>query len=376
MMRQLTITHLSTSMGLGGADKQILSLSKELRDRGHTVRIVSIVPGGPMADDARDAGIPTTSLGVERKVTAPFRVHKLREAVGKPDVLHSHMFHANLLGRVLRPVLPTASLVSTIHNVYESSDAYHRPETPTSRERLYRLTSRQSDLMTCVCRAAYDRYTDLGVISPERTKVVYNGIDIDEFRLPSDGDRTLRERHGADDEFVWLAVGRFFEQKGYPNLVEAVSRLDSGDTIWVIGHGERRKQIEEQVRRRGLEDRIEFLGVVDDVSEYMRAADGYVLPSRWEGFPIVLLEAQASGLPVVATAVGGVPELVSDGETGFLVPPDDPDALADRLDTVSTMNPEERAEMGAAGRERVVCEFSIEAIADRWETLYRSLADD
>ncbi|QLH81220.1 glycosyltransferase [Halosimplex pelagicum] len=375
MTRQLTITHLSTSMGLGGADKQILSLSKELRDRGHAVGIVSIVPGGPMADDARDAGIPTTSLGIERKVTAPFRVHRLREAIGGPDVLHSHMFHANLLGRVLRPVLPTGSLVSTIHNVYESSDAYHRPEAPTSRERLYRLTSRQSDLTTCVCRAAYDRYTDLGIVSPERTEVVYNGVDADEFFPPSDGDRTLRDRHGVDDEFVWLAVGRFFEQKDYPNLVEAVDRLDSNVAVWVVGHGERRERIRELVRRRGLGDRIEFLGVVDDVSEYMRAADGYVLPSRWEGFPIVLLEAQASGLPVVATAVGGVPELVSDGETGFLVPSDDPGALADRLDAVSTMNPEERAAMSAAGRERVTREFSIEAIADRWEAVYRSLVE-
>ena len=375
MTSALDITFLSTAMGLGGADRQVLLLSRELDRRGHSVRIISVVPDGQMADDARESGIPVSSLRVESTLDGVLSVPNLRRQAGEADVVHAHMFHANLLARVSRPLLQTKAVVSTIHNVYESTAAYHQPHQKTPRNRLYELTDRLSDCTTCVCQAAVERYSRLGVVRGE-TEVVYNGIDGEAFRPTTTPQSSGREGYCTADSFVWLTVGRFFEMKDYPNLVRAFARTSSPDTVlWVVGHGEDEATIKRLTRDLDIDDRVRVLGTVDDISAVMAAADGFVLGSRWEGFPMVLLEAQASGLPVVATRVGGIPELVADGQTGVLVPSEESAALAEAMDTIVEMDVDARAEMGRRGRERTVERFGIESITDRWVEIYRRLLD-
>ena len=162
--------------------------------------------------------------------------------------------------------------------------------------------------------------------------------------------------------------------KDYPNLLRAFARTASeGIVLWIVGHGEEEAAAKRLATELGIDARVRFLGVVDDVSALMEAADGFVLGSRWEGFPMVLLEAQASGLPVVATRVGGIPELVADGRTGLLVPPENAAALAGAMDDVVGMAPDERQEMGRAGRQRTVDRFDIGRIVDRWLEIYREV---
>lgn len=373
MTDTLDITFLSTAMGLGGADRQVFLLGRELERRGHDVTVISVVPDGRMAEDARNCGIPVSTLGIDSKLTGALSIPALRRQVGTTDVLHSHMFHANLLARGARPLLRTQAVVSTIHNVYESAAAYHNPQQKTVRNRLYDLTDGLADRTTCVCQAAYDRYRDLGVVGSE-FEVVYNGIDSEAFRPDAPPRPSLRERYGAPDAFVWLTVGRFFEMKDYPNLLRAFARTASeGTVLWIVGHGEEEAAAKRLATELGIDARVRFLGVVDDVSALMEAADGFVLGSRWEGFPMVLLEAQASGLPVVATRVGGIPELVADGRTGLLVPPENAAALAGAMDDVVGMAPDERQEMGRAGRQRTVDRFDIGRIVDRWLEIYREV---
>lgn len=375
MIDPLDVTFLSTSMGLGGADRQVFLLARELQRRGHKVRIISVVPDGQMAADARECDIPVATLGIRSKLAAPLSVPALRRHVRTTDVIHSHLFHANLLARLARPLLRTSAVVSTIHNVYESASAYRRSGQRTPRERLYGLTDGLADRTTCVCRAARERYTDLGVVGPD-AEVVYNGIDSDAFGQDAATRERLRDRHGVGDAFVWLSVGRFFEPKDYPNLLRAFARTTRTDAVlWIVGHGEGRTATERLADELGINDRVRFLGVVDDVSAFMQAADGFVLASRWEGFPMVLLEAGASGLPVVATRVGGVPELLEDGTTGRLVSAEDSVALAGAMDEITGMAPGARQEMGATGRESALDRFSIETITHRWEEIYRELLD-
>lgn len=374
MTEPLHVTYLSTAMGLGGADRQVLLLARELVRRGHTAEIVSVVPEGRMGARAREHGIPVSSLGATSWSAAPRSAVRLLDRVGETDVLHSHMFHSNVLARLFRPLLSADAVVTTIHNVYESPRAYRQPERSTVRERLYGLTDRMADHTTCVCQASYDRHAKLGAVSAESADVVYNGIDTDAFRPDATTGDRVRDRYGVDDEFVWLAVGRFFEMKDYPNLLAAFAAAGADRSVlWIVGHGEGEPAAKRVARSLSIEDRVRFLGVVDDVAPYMQAADALVLASRWEGFPMVLLEAQASGLPVVATRVGGVPELIDDGTTGLLVPPEDSDALGARMDELVDMDDSDRRTMGNRGRRRTRTRFDIEVIADHWEETYRRL---
>jgi glycosyltransferase involved in cell wall biosynthesis len=333
-----------------------------------------VVPEGRLGEDARRSGIPVSTLGIESKLTGVRSLPRLLRQVGTTDVLHSHMFHANMLARLARPVLRTRAVVSTIHNVYESAAAYRNPQQKTTRNRLYGLTDRCADRTTCVCRTARDRYVDLGVVDSDRTTVVYNGIDGSEFRPDTAIRQRLRSRHGADGAFVWLAVGRFYEMKDYPNLLRAFARTAEEDAIlWIVGHGDGQVAAKRLAADLCINDRVRFLGVVDDVAPIMQAADGFVLASRWEGFPMVLLEAEASGLPVVATRAGGVPELVQNRRTGLLAPVEDADALAGAMDDLVGMDTDGRRALGRAGREWTIERFGIETIVDRWVALYRDL---
>ena len=377
MSDSLDIVFLSTSMGLGGADQQILSLSDELVDRGHDVHIISLRPIGPMGEAARNAGAKISSLNIKQKIEAPLRLLNLRGLVGNADVLHTHMFHPNIIGRVCRPVLDVDVLVNTIHNVFESEESFRNPSVKTLRNYTYEYTSGRCDFTSCVSQAAYNRFVDVKAVVPERAGVIYNGVNTEKFSPSPNARESIRESKDISNEFVWLSVGRFFEQKDHATLLKAFARMEQKNVrLWLVGHGELREKLETLVRNLSLEDRVQFLGTVDDVAAYMAAADGFALSPKWEGFGIVFAEAQASELPVVSTNVGGIPEVVEDEESGFLVPPETPDAVAAALDHVTGMSQTSRRKIGAKGRANVKENFSLPTIADEWEQRYRELTNN
>ncbi len=292
---------LSTSMGMGGADKQLLSAAQELRSRGHQVLIVSLTSLGPMGLQARAIGLQTESLEMRRGLPDPRGLAQLIRLARawKPDVLHSHMVHANLMARALRLFVRIPALVSTIHSLHEGGRL---------RMAVYRVTNRLVDQMTIVSQAAADRFVGEGIIPRKLLTVVPNGVDIGLFQhVPAGTRESLREKMGLGRQFVWLAVGRFDPPKDYPNMLRAFAmvRQQTADAVLLlVGKGELQEETEELARGLGLTDGVRFLGVRDEVPELMSAADGYVMSSAWEGMPVVLLEAAAAGLPIVATAVG------------------------------------------------------------------------
>ncbi|MGH7509232.1 MAG: glycosyltransferase [Gemmatimonadales bacterium] len=366
----MRILLLSTSMGLGGADKQLLSAAQEMRCRGHEVLIVSLTPLGPMGLEARELGVPTESLEMWRGVPDPRGLMRLIRLVRawKPDVLHSHMVHANLMARVLRLVVPIPVLVSTIHNIYEGGPL---------RMAAYRLTNALVDHMTVVSEAAGERFVADGIVPRELLTVVPNGVDMDLYRgAASSAAASLRSSLGLESSFVWLAVGRFEVAKDYPNMLHGFARVSEqhpAAVLLLVGRGSLQAETEALARDLGLGSRVRFLGVRNDVPEILSAADGYVMSSAWEGMPMVLLEAAAAGLPIVATAVGGNQEVVCDGESGFLVPARDSDALAAAMLRLMGLSEAQRRSMGERGSQQVGTHFGLARVVDGWERVYQEV---
>lgn len=348
----------------------MVHLARRLKARGWDVTVISIVPPRAFVEELRGVEVPAVSLGVTHKnpiaILGAFgkTVRILRR--WRPDVLHCHMVHANLLGRTVRPFCHSTFLISTVHNICEGGRL---------REAAYRVTDRLSDLTTFVCAAAAERYLSIGAVSKRRPwLVVPNGVDTSEFRPRAEPRASLRAELGMDGRFVWLSSGRLEEQKAYPYLLHAFSRIVAEcpqALLLIAGEGGLRGELEALAGRRELHDTVRFLGMRTDMPQLMSAVDACVMSSDWEGMPMVLLEASAAGLPVVATDVGGNREVVEDGHGGLLVPPRNIDALAGAMRRVTTLPAEELARMGQAGRSRVQQGFDLERIVDRWEGLYR-----
>ena len=360
---------LSTSMGMGGADQQLLSAAEALRARGWDTRIVSLTALGPMGLQARQRGIPTDSLEMPRGIPDPRGMTRLARIIRswKPHILHSHMVHANLMARLLRPLVPVPVLVSTIHSIQDGGRL---------RRLGYRLTDRLADCTSIVSETAAARYVAAGAVSPARLRVIPNGVDTLRFRPLPAARAGLRSELGLGDEFAWLAVGRFELAKDYPNMLAAFAKVSSqrpDSRLLLVGRGSLQHETEDLARSLGVSERVRFLGVRRDVPELMSAADGYVLSSAWEGMPVVLLEAGAAGIPIVATAVGGNPEVVLDGETGFLVPGRDPGALAQAMLRLADLPSDERRRLGQRGREHIEARYALPSIMDLWEGMYREL---
>jgi glycosyltransferase involved in cell wall biosynthesis len=194
--------------------------------------------------------------------------------------------------------------------------------------------------------------------------------------MPAGARESVRGSLGLGREFVWLAVGRFEIQKDYPIMLRAFARVHervSRAVLLLVGRGSLQGETEALARELGLGASVWFLGVRDDIPELLNAADGYVMSSAWEGMPMVLLEATAAGLPIVATRVGGNQEVVCDGESGFLVPPRDADALALAMLRLMEMPEVQRRDMGDRGREHVQSHYGLKRTIACWESLYHEV---
>ncbi|MCZ2155845.1 MAG: glycosyltransferase, partial [Bryobacterales bacterium] len=283
----------------------------------------------------------------------------------RPHVLHAHLYHANLLARLARLVTPLPVLLSTIHSLAES---HHASASVRLRDFLYRLTDPLSDRTISVSRAVAERHLTSRAVSPRRSAVIPNGVHPEDFTFSEAERCRLRESLGLGEGFVWLAAGRLMWKKDYATMLLATSR-QPGTTLLIAGEGPLEAELRRQAETLGAD--VRFLGLRGDIPLLMKAADGFVLSSVVEGLPLVLIEAALAGLPAVATDVGGVREILLDGESGFVVPPKDPVALARAMASVAAMPGDARREMGEAARRHAARQFGMVEVANQWESLYR-----
>ncbi len=361
------IIYLITDSGFAGAERQVHDLAIAMASRGWSVGAISMLPLDEQFADLAALNIRTGSLNMSRGVPDPRALLRLRRLLRewKPDVLHGHMVHANLLARLSRLLVHTPVVLSTMHNQDEGSQW---------RYYAYRLTDRLNDLTTTVSALAVAEAVRRHAVSIERIRLVPNGIVTDGYQPDPAARAETRASLGVQDDFVWLALGRLDEAKDYPNMIAAFERIATDRPearLLIAGAGPLEKDLASWIQAAGLAGRAVPLGLRTDAPRLLQAADGYVLSSAWEGLPMVLLEAGASELPVVATDVGGSRDAVLDDVSGFLVPARAPERLAEAMARLMSLTPAERALMGASGRNHIQSTFEMEKVADRWDALYR-----
>ena len=206
-----------------------------------------------------------------------------------------------------------------------------------------------------------------------------NSVDVSRFAMRLYGDRTRELLRVAHDQFLWLAVGRLDQGKDYPNLLNAFSALAQRHPnirMIVAGEGPLKSELDSLIQHLGIEGRVSLLGLRSDMPALYAASDALVLSSAWEGMPNVVLEAMASGKPVIATSVGAVQEVVSDGETGLIVSPRDHEGLANAMEQMMDLPKETRRAFGRTGYKRVLSEYSREKVIDKWEDLFHGLLSE
>ena len=353
----------------GGAEQQVAALAGRFAARGYAV---AVVVAGRIEDD--DLARQLSAAGVR---VFELRAWGLRQTVTrltrtirgwKPDLIHSHGFRPNIAARLARAFAPRASLINTTHNLGEGQFPFN-----TRRWELrYRLTDPMATLTTNVCGEGLRRYIEAGAIPKAKAAVVPNGIDTSRFAPDPNARARIRQDLGLAGRFAFIAVGRIAAGKGYENILDAFAALDPqpDSILLIVGSGPDEDEIRDRARATGLGDRIRFLGPRDDIPELLNAADGYVMGSWSEALPLVLLEASAAGLPLIATDVGGNRDVIVDGETGWLVPARDTEALRTAMHQLVTMPDADRRAMGDAGRRRTIEAFSLDEIVDRWSAIY------
>ena len=353
---------LITGLGMGGAETQFVRLATGLKARGWEVRVLTLLPPEHFGDQLAEAGITPTSFGVERGQIrvgiVPALLHELRS--NRPDVLVTFLFHPNVLGRTLGRVL-RLPVINSIRGERFGG---------TLRERVVRWTAGFPSHVVVNSSLAYDRLVRDGLVAPGAASVIRNGLDVEAYQRRPERCVTRDSLRVTADDFLWLSIGRLEHPKDYPRLLQAFAAAGRPEfRLAIVGTGPDRIMLEAEAERLGLSGRVQFLGVRNDVPQLLAAADGFAFASHNEGLPNVIMEALAAELPVVATAVGGVPELVRDGDTGWLVPPQDEGAFARALALVAAMEPEARKQAPARGAAYVNETFGMHTYIDRWEQL-------
>jgi glycosyltransferase involved in cell wall biosynthesis len=362
------VIHVTGDTGLfGGKDRVLLWLLVELAERELADPVLVCFQNGLVARKYRDAGVSVEILSMSN----PFdisAVPRLARLINKhrASVVHTHDHKSHVLGR-LASRLQRTHIVSTLHGLL--SDA---KEIPPFRRELYGLIVRLTDPLTerwiAVSRPLYRRLEQTG-----RARYIPNAVD----------PRMVAQENGKalvpdDDGTVILCLGRLSREKGQDVLLDAMKEVlasRSEATLWLAGEGPSEPMLRAQASRLGIEQRVRFLGFSEYVAPLLRRATILALPSRGEGMPISALEAMSLGVPVVATGVGGVPDLLSSPDVGSIIPPENPLRLANALVDLLN-NPERATAVGRAGREHVLAHFTLSKMATDTALVYQECLGD
>jgi len=364
----IKVVQLLMTMPVGGAEIMVADIATSLDPERFEVVTVCLGQPGPLGEELRGQGKQVVSLGLDVKHAGTFslvgRVRELLKEI-RPDILHTHLYHANLYGRLAARGLGLSGVVATVHNIY-------------SRVKLHRclanfLLARLGDYVLVFSPQVREDVRRYDLVPEARLRLLTPGVRLEE---PNSGESKEEARRSLGVSGFCLGnVARLEEQKGHEDFLMALSqvRAEIPDlTVLLVGEGSRREYLRGLTRELGLQEVVRFLGTRRDIPRILRALDVFIMPSRWEGIPLTLLEAMGYGLPVVSTRVGRAPEIVRDGENGRLAPVGDPAALAGAILEIYR-EPGKGEQWGEEARRTVQENYTLERFMEKFAAIYLEL---
>ncbi len=355
------LLHVIDELALGGTEMIMIRVVSRLDPQRFQSQVCAFIPG-PVESELQAAALPYVILH-KRRAFDVMLLLRLRAWIKREriDLVHCRSLQGILYGGLAA----TLARVPFVCNVEGENTLRMQRAVP-----ILRWSAKRSRAMIVVSESLKRSACRVTGVAPERLTVVYNGVDLDKFNTHHSNSDVLPvlRKGGAHAG----CVGRLHPVKDHACLFRAIDHVRQfvpNVHLSLIGDGPLRRELSDLQSDLGLRDHISFLGQRDDVARLLPQFDVFVLSSLSEGISIALLEAMAAGLPVVATNVGGNPEVVQHGVTGLLVPPQDSRALADALLQVLS-DPEARQAMGRKGRERVEAHFSLSAMARHYGQIY------
>ena len=357
---RVRLLHLVISLEIGGLERVLANHIRCADRQRFDVGVICMAGVGRLGPEILAQGVPIYPLHVHGRGLWRGLVHLVRELRRlRPDVLHTHNLAAHLLGAFAARIAQVPVIVHTKHGRYD---------TPTWRRALgMRIASALSSAVVSVSEDSAREALSSGGVSARKMRVIHNGVDVAAF---TPGDRFTREPGCRV-----VNVGRLAVVKDHATLLRAARHVADAlpsFRLEIVGDGPERGRLEKLRSELDLDDQVSFLGERHDVLDRLRAADLFALSSTSEGLSLGLLEALAAGLPIVATRVGGNAEVVIDGETGSLVPPVNPEALAAAMLACLSV-PSRLSAMGRSARQRAEERFDLAKVVAKHEFLYLEL---
>jgi glycosyltransferase involved in cell wall biosynthesis len=350
---RLRVAHITFGLDVGGLEKLLVEFARHADRRHFDLQFISLGHRGPLAEDVEAAGWPVAGMGVPTGLH-PGLVLRLatRFQREKIDVVHTHDDRPHLYGTLAGRMAGVGRIIHTRHG--------RSPGLSRRQDVLVRLAARWIDRFVCVSEDSARLALERGV-PVRKVCTIRNGIDLERFPC-----------HGPQVDGPAVIVARLSPEKDHATLLRAcvlAMRQEPTFRLEIAGDGPCRADLERLAGQLGLAPHVFFLGAVREIPPLLARARFFVLSSVSEGVSLTLLEAMASGLPVVATRVGGNPEVVEDETTGLLVPPSNPEALAERMLRL-WRDPEKGRRLGHKGRSRAECQFDVRGMVAAYERLY------
>ncbi len=368
-MAKSRILQLVEDLKVGGAERVIAEMAKGLDREKFAVCVWCLARGGEIADELEESGIQTKILDIQNYHN-PIQAIKFVRLLRKegPDIIHCHGYFASVIGRIAAKLSGVPALISHVHSTYWNYRKRHIL--------MERILSFLTHKIVCCSEAVKKFVTECEGIKPSKVMVIYNGVDEEKFFLRKNSSSLKTQLGIHPEDSVVGTISSLAPHKGQADLIRAAPAVFESFPhvrILIVGDGMLREKLENLTRDLKIQDRVIFAGTRTDAAQLLSLMDVFVLPSSSrEGLGLAIIEAMACEKPVVATAVGGIPEVVLNGETGFLVPPRNPDALARAIGEL-LHNPQKAKEMGRRGRMRFEEKFTRKKMISEIEALYQSL---